>query len=82
MSSVVDVDVKKTAETPQLQLINQGEQWLFPMVQTVLRTIETPQWLVDKVVAAPVIHVVQVPVVIFPVVAQRQIFMIRLFSTP
>ena len=37
---------------------------------------------VDTVVDAPVMHAVQVPVVIFPVVAQRQIPMIRLFSRP
>ena len=32
-------------------------QWLSPMVQTVLRTIQIPQSLVDKVVAAPVMQV-------------------------
>ena len=51
------------------------------MVQTVLRTIEILQWLVGKVVDAPVMQVVQVSLVFnIPVETQRQIPMIRLFS--
>ena len=59
---VVDVYLQKTVEIPQLQLINKGfyipvvAHWPSPMVQTVLRTIQIPQSLVDKVVAAPVMQ--------------------------
>ena len=49
------------------------------MVQTVLRTIEIPQLLVDKVVDAPVVQVVQVSQV-FNIPVLTQIAMIRLFS--
>ena len=51
---------RKLRQFQQLQLTNKGfyipvvAQWLSPMVQTVLRTIQIPQLLVDKVVAAPV----------------------------
>ena len=60
---VVDVYVQKTAEIPQLQLIYKGlyipvvAQWPSPMVQTLVLTIQIPQSLDDKVVAAPVTHV-------------------------
>ena len=46
------------------------------MVQTVCRTKEIPQ-LLDTVVDAPVIQVMQVPVIYIPVVAQRLAPMVR-----
>ena len=48
----------------------------FPMVQTVCRTKVIPQ-LLDTVVDAPVIQVVQFPVIYIPVVAQRLAPMVR-----
>ena len=58
-SMSLDVHVQKTSEIPQLQFINKGfyipvvAQWLSPVVQTVLRTTQVLQSLVDKVGAAP-----------------------------
>ena len=76
----LDVDVQKTAEISQLQLINKGfnipvlAQRLLPMVQAVLRTIGIPQLLVDNGVDAPVLPVVQVSQV---VMTQRLIPMVQ-----
>ena len=48
------------------------------MVQTVLLTIETPQLLLDKVVDAPFMQVVQVSQVVgIPVVTQRPVPMVQ-----
>ena len=46
-----------------------------------LRTIKIPKLLVDRVIDVPVVLVVQSPQVVhIPVVAQRRITMIKLFS--
>ena len=81
MASMIQKDCY---EATLLQFINEVmnipvvAQRLLPMVQTVLRTLEIPQLLVDKVVDAPVLQVSQVYII--SVVTQRQISMIRLFS--